>query len=122
MTLLHLYITMFHVKFAQKSIGKVNPLQTSCMSAFSRFSRFWSYINPKGNPIRNMANCSMGPGNFITCMNPKDPKGILNRNMVNCSMGPGDFITCIHPKSNPNRNMANCSIGPGVFITCMNPK
>ena len=65
-TLVHLWVTMFYVKFSEKSVGKVNPLRTSCMSAFSRFSLFWSYINPKGNPHRNMANCSMGPGDFIT--------------------------------------------------------
>ena len=46
-TLVHLWVTMFHVKFSEKSVGKVNPLRTSCMSAFSRFSLFWSYINPK---------------------------------------------------------------------------
>ena len=95
MTLVHLWVTMFHVKFSEKSVGKVNPLRTSCMSAFSRFSLFWSYINPKGNPHRNMANCSMGLGDFITCMNPE---GNPNTNMVNCSMGPGDFKTGINSK------------------------
>ena len=44
MTLVHLWATMFHVKFSEKSVGKLNPLRTSCMSAFSRFSIFWSYI------------------------------------------------------------------------------
>ena len=91
-TLKHLWVPMFHVKFSEKSVGKVNPLRTSCMSAFSRFSFFLSYINPKGNPSRNIANCSMGPGDFITCINPK---GNPNRNRVNCSMGWWDFITCI---------------------------
>ena len=62
MTLVHLWVTTFHVKCSEKSVGKVNPLRTSCMSAFSRFSLFLNYINPKGNPNRNMANSSMGPG------------------------------------------------------------
>ena len=31
MTLLHLWVTMFHVKFSEKSVRKVNPLRTSCM-------------------------------------------------------------------------------------------
>ena len=84
MTLVHLWVIMFHVKFSEKSVGKVNPLRTSCMSAFSRFSLFWSYKTPKGNLNRNMANCSMGPGGFVTCINPKwNP----NRRKVNSSNG-----------------------------------
>ena len=84
MTLVHLWVTMFHVKFSEKSVGKVNPLRTSCMSAFSRFSLSWSCINPKWNPNRNMVDSSMGPGGFITCINPKwNPNG----NKVTCSDG-----------------------------------
>ena len=41
MTLVHLWVTMFHVIFWEKSVGKVNLLRTSCVSAFSRFSLFW---------------------------------------------------------------------------------
>ena len=40
MALVHLWVIMFHVKFSEKSVGKVNPLRTSCMLAFSRFSLF----------------------------------------------------------------------------------
>ena len=43
MTLVHLWVSMFHVKCSERSFGKVNPLRTSCMSAFSCFSLFWSY-------------------------------------------------------------------------------
>ena len=64
MTLVHLWVTMFRVKISEKSVGKVNLLRTSCMSAFSRFSLVWSYINPQWNP--NIVNCSMGPGNFMS--------------------------------------------------------
>ena len=35
MTLVHLRVNTFHVIFGKKTIGKVNPLRTSCMSAFS---------------------------------------------------------------------------------------
>ena len=40
MTLVNLWVTMFHVKFSEKSVGKVNPLRTSCISAFSVFHFF----------------------------------------------------------------------------------
>ena len=42
MTLVHVWVAMFNVKFSEKSVGKVNPLRTSCMSAFSLFSLFLS--------------------------------------------------------------------------------
>ena len=46
-----------------------------------------------------MLNCSMGPRDLITYINPKgNPKGNPNENMVNCSMGPVDLVTCINRK------------------------
>ena len=87
------------------------------MSAFSCFSLFWSYINPKWNP--NTVNGSMGPVDLVTCINPK---WAPNRNMVNGSMGPGDLVTCINPKRTPKSNMANYSMGLGGFVTRTNPK
>ena len=79
----------------------MKPLRTSCMSAFSRFSLFGNYKNPKWNPNRNMVICSMGPGGLITCTNPTwNP----NRKLANCSMGPGDIITCKKPNETPNRS------------------
>ena len=47
MTLVYVWVAMFHVNFSEKSVGKVNPLRTSFMSAFSRFSLFRNYKNPK---------------------------------------------------------------------------
>ena len=49
LTLVHFWVTMFHVKFSEKSVGKVNPLRTSCMSAFSRSLLFWN--------CKNLKNC-----------------------------------------------------------------
>ena len=72
-TLVHLWVTMFHVKFLEKSVGKVSPLRTSCMSAFSRFSLFFelnSLYSLRGNPNRNMANSSMGPGESYNLYKP----------------------------------------------------
>ena len=37
MTLVHLWETMFHVEFLGRYVGKVNPLRTSCVSAFPGF-------------------------------------------------------------------------------------
>ena len=104
MTLVHLWVSMFHINFSEKSVRKVNLLQTSCMSAFSPFSLFWSYIkiNPKWNLNRKMVHCSMGPGMVATCINPKwNP----NRNMVNCFMGPQNYMPCIYikPKWDPKK-------------------
>ena len=45
-----------------------------------------------------------------------------NRSMRICSMGPGDFITYVNPNETPNRSMRICSMGPGDLITHVNPK
>ena len=110
MTLVHLWVTMFHVKFSEKSVGKVNPLRTSCMSAFSRFSLFWSYTNPKGNPHRNMANCSMGPGDFITL------KETLIQIWLIVPWG-RRILKLVWSLHETLIDMANCSMGPGGFKT-----
>ena len=123
MTLVHLWVTMFHVKCLEKSAGKWTLCGLHACRPFPVFHCFgesgvfvWynglTYINPKWNPSRSMVNCSMGPEYFMTCIHPKwNP----NRSMDTCSMGPGDLIIWIKPKWNPNRNIVNCSMGPGDF-------
>ena len=46
-----------------------------------------------------MVNCSMGPVDYPHI----DQKWNPNRRVGNCSMEPGDFITCINPKWHPSR-------------------
>lgn len=41
MTLVHLCASMAQDVFFEKNVGKVSPLRTSCISAFSPFSLFW---------------------------------------------------------------------------------
>ena len=36
----HLEVSVCNIKFLEKSVGKVNPLRTLCVSAVSRFSLF----------------------------------------------------------------------------------
>ena len=91
MTLVHLWVTMFHVKFSEKSVGKVNPLRTSCMLAFSRFSLFLELYKPYMKSYRHMVNCSEGLGDLMTYINPITYNP--SRNELNCSKGPRDLIT-----------------------------
>ena len=82
MTLVHLRVTMCHVKFYDKSVGKMERLQTSCGSAFSRFSLFLPSL--ECSYVILPQPCAL---HHIVCILNEDP----NRNMINCSMGPGDF-------------------------------
>ena len=118
MTLVHFWVSMFHVKFSEKSVGKMNPLGNPCMSAFSRFSLFWIILTLNETLIEIWLIVPWGRGISKLI----DYKWTPNRNMVNCSMGPRDFTTCINPQRNSDRNIGNCSMGPGDFITCINRK
>ena len=94
-------------KFLESSVGKVNLLRTSCVSAFSLFSLFWPVWSI------HVSSCH-GHVHFSTLY------ASLNETLIEvwviCSMGPVDFITSVNPKWNPTKSMVLCSIGPGHVI------
>ena len=74
---------------------------------------FITYVNPNETPYRSM-RMFHGAGEFDNSCNPylhETP----NRSMRICSMGPGDFIIYVSPPETPNRSMRICSMGPGDY-------
>ena len=116
MTLVYVWVVFFHVDFSEKSVGKWTLCGLHACRPFPVFHFFWNYTNPRWNP--NMVNCSMGPRDLITYINPK---GNPNRNMVNCSMGPVDLVTFINRKWTPKRNMAEVFHGARGFYNLYKP-